>query len=401
MQNWMDYLFVLFSKRKNLCLLIQPTFFSLSKASPFPFSFFLPKKEGNQQKWQFAQFFVFLFLIVEHPFLSNLTLQIKKKKKSRRSGICSLIQFFFFYLAFILGGWGDKRKKKKAFQNFIGLDWKERKEKGKRKKEKGKRKKEKKEKKEKKGKEGKEERKVMGKTNSIRLHFNVVIAIVQVLIPLVILPTWFFHSPSWNVSLLLCNGYPWLRSPSLASNSFIHPFKQDLRIKWDVEVSETSRPTGSVFLLFPFPFQLNSNEVDWQRLNPCLKALAEKNDRVWEWKLFFESLVAINGHRRKGSLRLSFASSWWSKWFWWIWGVKVQGELGRRLKQGEWNCCKQKKKKRLPWWPERPPSVGAPCAFGLVSLNPVGKVQRKRGKVREKRGKVQEKCQKLRKRGNS
>ena len=65
------------------------------------------------------------------------------------------------------------------------------KEKGKRKKEKGKRKKEKgKEgKKEKKGKEGKEERKVMGKTNSIRLHFNVVIAIVQVLIPLVILPT--------------------------------------------------------------------------------------------------------------------------------------------------------------------------------------------------------------------
>jgi len=58
-----------------------------------------------------------------------------------------------------------------------------------RKKEKGKRKKEKKEKKEKKGKEGKEERKVMGKTNSIRLHFNVVIAIVQVLIPLVILPT--------------------------------------------------------------------------------------------------------------------------------------------------------------------------------------------------------------------
>ena len=25
----------------------------------------------------------------------------------------------------------------------------------------------------------------------------------------------------------------------------------------------------------------------------------------------------------------------------------MQGELGRRLKQGEWNCCKQKKKKKV------------------------------------------------------
>ena len=46
MQNWMGYLFVLFSKRKNLCLLIQPAFFSFTR--PFilfflsPFVFFFP-----------------------------------------------------------------------------------------------------------------------------------------------------------------------------------------------------------------------------------------------------------------------------------------------------------------------------------------------------------------------
>ena len=85
-----------------------------------------------------------------------------------------------------MGGWGDKRKKKLSKILLVLIERKGRKkEKGKRKKEKGKEGKRKKEK----GKEGKEERKVMGKTNSIRLHFNVVIAIVQVLSPLVILPT--------------------------------------------------------------------------------------------------------------------------------------------------------------------------------------------------------------------
>ena len=71
----------------------------------------------------------------------------------------------------------------------------------------------------------------------------------------------------------------------------------------------------------------------------------------------------------------------------------MQGELGRRLK----HCCKQKKKKKVAMV-ARTATIGrGPCAFGLVSLNPVGKVQRKRGKVRKsarKVSRVEEKWQK-------
>jgi len=63
-------------------------------------------------------------------------------------------------------------------------------------------------------------------------------------------------------------------------------------------------------------------------------------------------------------------------------------EVGRD--EAGWNFCK----KRLPWWPERPPSVGVPCAFGLVTQKPVGECSKREeswGKVEEKGRKCREK----------
>ena len=50
---------------------------------------------------------------------------------------------------------------------------------------------------------------------------------------------------------------------------------------------------------------------------------------------------------------------------------KVQ-ESGRD--EAGWDCCK---KKRLSWWPERPPLIGVPFAFGLVTQKPVRKCRKR------------------------
>ena len=69
----------------------------------------------------------------------------------------------------------------------------------------------------------------------------------------------------------------------------------------------------------------------------------------------------------------------------------MQGELGRRLKQGEWNCCKQKKKKKVAMV-ARTATIGrGPLRLRLGVPESCWKSAEKE---RKSAGKVQEKCKK-------